>query len=385
MHRCSAQRWRAPAARRTGFIKTAAGRGDTVLRAAGANTMPDVAALSAYLEGLRAVHRRGGAIAETAYHGQLEQLLNEVGRTLTPSVTCVLTTRNHGAGIPDGGLFVTCQAVTEAGDAALLSRAPERGVMEVRGPAQDVTRVAHSAQVLRYLERYGKVLVCTYRDFLVVRLDSSGRPQAGERFTLAADEASFWALDPQRTELARGTDFGGYLNRALLGPELDASYLEVADPDYSPAAQIRIQIGSVLAAPSPEIVESISELERNLARDYSTSVNRVERIPRRWETNHFGLVWSESVAIFIGTSAASGLIGAMVNDVYTKAKAWGRDLFNERKQASVDDHIQPVSFTIYDADAGDRLLLDWLINGYGEHETDHRGEGEGPDATSSAG
>lgn len=179
--------------------------------------MPGVAALSTYLEGLRAIHRTGEATAETSYYGQLEQLLNEIGKALSPSVTCVLTTKNRGAGIPDGGLFVTRQAVTEAGDAALATRAPERGVLEVKGPAQDVTRVARSAQVMRYLERYGKVLVCTYRDFLVVRLDSSGKAQAGERFTLADDEESFWALNPKDAENAQGTDFTDYLKRALLG------------------------------------------------------------------------------------------------------------------------------------------------------------------------
>jgi hypothetical protein len=52
-------------------------------------------------------------------------------------------------------------------------------------------RVARSAQVKRYLTRYGKVLVCTYRDFLILRLDSNGQVQAGERFTLAPAEDSF--------------------------------------------------------------------------------------------------------------------------------------------------------------------------------------------------
>jgi hypothetical protein len=170
------------------------------------------------------------------------QLLNEIGTTLSPPVTCVLTTKNRGAGIPDGGLFVTRQAVTEAGEAALLARAPERGVMEVKGLAQDVTRVAGSAQVMRYLERYGKVLVCTYRDFLVVRLDSSGKPATGERFTLAADEASFWALDPKDTDDAWGTDFGDYLKRALLG---DAPLSNPADLAWFLAAYARTALKRV--------------------------------------------------------------------------------------------------------------------------------------------
>ena len=154
--------------------------------------------LRAYVQGLRNIHATGEAVEETSYYGQLEKLLNDVGKTLSPAVTCVLTTKNRGAGVPDGGLFVARQAVAQAGDSALLARAPERGVMEVKGPAKDVRYVARSAQVRRYLARYGKVLVCTYRDFLVLKLDADGKPQEGERFTLAPDEDSFWALERQR-------------------------------------------------------------------------------------------------------------------------------------------------------------------------------------------
>jgi len=181
------------------------------------NTMPAVAALRTYLEGLRAIHQTGEAVAETSYYGQLERLLNEVGKTLSPTVTCVLTTKNRGAGVPDGGLFIARPAVTEAGDSALLARAPERGVMEVKGPTQDVMRVALSGQVRRYLAHYGKVLVCTYRDFVILRQDSNDEAQAGEPFTLAPDEDTFWALNPKDAEHAQGADFVDYLKRALQG------------------------------------------------------------------------------------------------------------------------------------------------------------------------
>jgi len=176
-----------------------------------------VATLRSYLEGMRAIHLTGEAVEETSYYGQLEALLNEVGKALSPAVTCVLTTKNRGAGLPDGGLFIARQAVADAGDSALLARAPERGVMEVKGPAQDIIRVGRSAQVKRYLARYGKVLVCNYRDFIVHRLDSNGAVQVGERFTLAPDADSFWALKPNEAENALGADFTDFLKRALLG------------------------------------------------------------------------------------------------------------------------------------------------------------------------
>ncbi|MGW7277796.1 type ISP restriction/modification enzyme [Streptomyces sp. NPDC054844] len=214
--------------------------------------------LRTYLERLQVIHSTGEAAPETSYYGQLEALLNEVGKTLSPVVTCVLTTKNRGAGVPDGGLFVARQAVAEAGDRALISRAPERGVMEVKGAAQDVVRVARSAQVKRYLERYGKVLVCTYRDFLVVRLDSNGEPQSGERFTLAPDEDSFWALDPKETETARGADLVDYLKRALQG---DAPLSDPADLAWFLAAYARTALARVEEAGD---VETLATLRRAL-------------------------------------------------------------------------------------------------------------------------
>jgi hypothetical protein len=176
-----------------------------------------VAALRAYLDGLKAIHKTGEAVKETSYYGQLEALLNDVGKGLSPAVTCVLTTKNRGAGIPDGGLFIAREAVKQAGDSALKARAPERGVMEVKGAAEDVKKVARSAQVRKYLERYGKVLVSTYREFQVVGLDAYGKAQPGERFSLAGDEDTFWAIDAKATEEERGEEFVEFLKRALMG------------------------------------------------------------------------------------------------------------------------------------------------------------------------
>jgi hypothetical protein len=119
---------------------------------------------STYLDGLKAIHKTGEAVKETSYYGQLEGMLNDVGGGLSPAVTCVLTTKNRGAGIPDGGLFIAREAVKQAGDSALKARAPERGVMEVKGTAEDVRRVLgvvlgglrpHRPQARRRRRRYG--------------------------------------------------------------------------------------------------------------------------------------------------------------------------------------------------------------------------------------
>ena len=204
-----------------------------------------MAPLRAYLVGLRAIHSTGEAVEETSYYGQLETLLNDVGRTLSPAVRCVLTTRNRGAGVPDGGLFIARRAVQQAGEGALLARAPERGVLEVKGPGQDALRVCRTSQVRRYLERYGKVLVCTYRDFIILGLDAAGQAQLGERFTLAVDERSFWALDPKAADAARGEEFAQYLRRALLA---DAPLSAPADLAWFLAAYARTGLGRVQGA-----------------------------------------------------------------------------------------------------------------------------------------
>lgn len=194
-------------------------------------------ALRDYLRGLARIHTTGEAVEETSYYGQLEKLLNVVGRRVTPSVTCVLTTRNRGAGIPDGGLFLHGPALEEAGRDVIAARAPERGVMEVKGLARDVRRIARSQQVRKYLDRYGKVLITTYREFLIVTLGDDGELVAGEVFTLASDEVSFWKLArTANPSLALEAGFEDYLKRVLLG---DAPLSQPADLAWFLAAYAR--------------------------------------------------------------------------------------------------------------------------------------------------
>jgi len=126
-----------------------------------------------------------------------------------------LTPKNRGAGIPDGGLFIRRPSVVNVGEKALEVRAPERGVVEVKGLGRKVDAVARTAQVRRYLERYGLLLVTNYREFLQLRMDREGNVVKGERYVLAADEQAFWALSPTETaEEHQG--FEAFLGRALL-------------------------------------------------------------------------------------------------------------------------------------------------------------------------
>ncbi|MBI3303490.1 MAG: hypothetical protein HYZ72_15610, partial [Deltaproteobacteria bacterium] len=65
--------------------------------------------LEIYLRELRDVRSSGAAVKETSYYGPLATLLNEIGKTLRPRVRCIITLKNQGAGLPDGGLFTTDQ------------------------------------------------------------------------------------------------------------------------------------------------------------------------------------------------------------------------------------------------------------------------------------
>lgn len=197
-----------------------------------------MAALAEYLRDLSEIHSTGEAVPETPYYGALERLLNTTGNQLSPKVMCVLTIRNQGAGVPDGGLFIRSRAVEGAGAGAMVARMPERGVMEVKAPGRDVRRVAGTQQVRRYLSRYGKVLVTTYREFLIVNLSENGSPSPGEVFTLAPDETAFWALARRPAQVVGEleTRFEDFLKRALLG---DAPLSQPADLAWFLAAYAR--------------------------------------------------------------------------------------------------------------------------------------------------
>jgi hypothetical protein len=99
----------------------------------------------------------------------LANLLNALGAKLNPAVSCVINLKNKGAGIPDGGFFTKDQLRAFDDTAPNLAELlPARGVMEVKGTADDVDKIAASDQVRKYLALYGVVLVTNYRAFLLV-------------------------------------------------------------------------------------------------------------------------------------------------------------------------------------------------------------------------
>ena len=127
--------------------------------------------LESYLKDLREIRSTGAAVAETSFYPVLSNLLNEIGKTLKPKVRCVINIANRGAGLPDGGLFTPDQFQKATDAAPKQGQLPARGVLEVKGPADDVRKIAASEQVKRYVKEYGLVLVTNYRDFLLLGRD----------------------------------------------------------------------------------------------------------------------------------------------------------------------------------------------------------------------
>jgi len=208
--------------------------------------------LETYLKELRDIRSTGAATDETSYYTPLANLFNELGRTLKPKVRCVINIANRGAGLPDGGLFTANQFQKAADTKPKPGAIPERGVVEVKGPAEDVRRILRSEQVSRYLANYGLLLITNYRDFLLVGRDDQNKPRPMEGFTLAESEAAFWtaAAQPQKTAKELGERFCEYVKRVLLtnAPLSDPRDVAWFLASYARDAKARVESRKDMAA-----------------------------------------------------------------------------------------------------------------------------------------
>lgn len=201
--------------------------------------------LETYIRELRDIRSSGEAVAETSYYGALASLFNEVGKALKPKVRCVITIKNRGAGIPDGGLFTSDQFQKPSGSEPIKGQAPSRGVIEVKPASSDVWVTADGAQVSKYWGKYGQVVVTNYRDFVLVGRDEEGRAAKLETYRLAPTESEFWsaALNPRRFAEEHGERFIEYLKRVMLQGAQLASPEDVAWflASYARDAKARIE------------------------------------------------------------------------------------------------------------------------------------------------
>ena len=171
-------------------------------------------AVETYLDDLRRIRASGGATGERSSYGPLASLLNAVGATLKPKVFCVGELADQGAGHPDFGLYTAKQVQRGR---PREGQAPERGVVEVKSPHEDLRAPAVREQVVRYWGRYRLVLVTNLREFGLVGPDPDGGEVMLESFRLAESEEAFAQRleHPRAFARAVGAGLGEYLSRAL--------------------------------------------------------------------------------------------------------------------------------------------------------------------------
>ena len=207
--------------------------------------------LEIYLKDLRDIRSTGAAVAETSFYPALSNLFNDIGKTLKPKVRCVINIANRGAGLPDVGLF-TADQIKRSDPNPMLGQLPARGVAEVKGPADDVRKIARGEQVKRYSAKYGLVLVTNYRDFLLLGRDVQGNRLPPEAYTLADTEAGFWqaAAHPRKTTDKHGERFCEYLKRVMLANAPLSAPQDVAWflASYARDAKVRVEQRKDLSA-----------------------------------------------------------------------------------------------------------------------------------------
>ena len=219
------------------------------------------AAAEEYFTDLRQISATGAGTGERSSYTPMANLLNVVGATLKPKVFCVGELADQGAGHPDFGLYTAKQVQKGR---PRQGQTPERGVVEVKSPAEYMGAPQVQDQVVRYLNRYGLVLSTNFRKFELVGVDDAGGEVALESFNLAGTEEEFWRkLDKPR---AFANEVGGglceYLIRAL---SHQAAISEPKDLAWLLASYARDALARVEAADDPKSLEAIrSALEESL-------------------------------------------------------------------------------------------------------------------------
>jgi hypothetical protein len=200
--------------------------------------------LETYIGELLNIRSSGAATPETSYYPALSNLFNEVGKTLKPKVRCIISLKNRGAGLPDGGLFTPDQ-FQKTDTVPLPGTIPARGVIEVKPVSVDAWLTAEGEQVSRYWGKYRQVLVTNLRDFLLVGQDAEGHPIRLEAYRLAGSEKEFWqaAAHPVKMAKAHGESFLEFLQRMMLHAAPLATPKEVAWflASYARDAKARIE------------------------------------------------------------------------------------------------------------------------------------------------
>ncbi len=233
--------------------------------------MAKSSALEDFLHAVRGVHRTGGGTKETSYYTALNNLLDGAGHALKPRVRCVMQLKNLGAGNPDGGFFTADQFDRASAEVKNLG-APARGVIEVKSPAEAVNDIETTKQISKYWDRYKLVLVTNLREWLLIG-ERGGQRVTLERFTLAANEASFWELaaHPAKAQAEQGPAFEDFLARVLqhAAPLADPKDLAALLASYAREARHRVEHASATAAKQLDALQK--SLESSLGVTFNAS------------------------------------------------------------------------------------------------------------------
>lgn len=167
-----------------------------------------------YFARLRDERGLGAGTKERSYYPALADLLNALGQDLKPKVICLSDLANTGAGHPDFGLYAANQV--QKGEPR-KGQLPERGVIEMKGVADETWLTADTKQVSKYFGAYRLVIVSNVRDFLIIGEGPNGEATKLEGFRLAPNAKAFWDMvaTPRKSAEHIGRAFGEYLKRAL--------------------------------------------------------------------------------------------------------------------------------------------------------------------------
>lgn len=146
---------------------------------------------------MRTARSFGAHTAETTFYTPLSNLLNAVGEGLKPRVVFVAHPGSRDGNLPDGGLFPVANRRQAS---PLPGQRPERGAVEIKPPGENLSALAQSQQVRRYLREYGLCLITNYHQFQLVEL-RHGVPSVMESYDLTRAADDLWNLPV--TELAR--------------------------------------------------------------------------------------------------------------------------------------------------------------------------------------
>lgn len=170
--------------------------------------------VEAFFERVRTTRALGAGTPETSYYEAVKALFDAIGATLTPRVYCLSQLANTGAGSPDFGLYAANQL--QKGEPR-PGQPPARGVIEMKAVADDSLFTSTPAQLSKYFAAYRLVIITNLRGFQIIGEGPGGHPVRLERFILAPDAASFWALvqTPAHSAKTIGAAFGEFVRRAL--------------------------------------------------------------------------------------------------------------------------------------------------------------------------